>query len=461
MSATASPRVPLRTMLAFSAGEPPLNALGTAMAISVQPYFAQDLGVGLIPIAAAFTIVRALDFGVDPVLAVMMDATRTPIGRYRAWMLAGTPILLVSVWMLFMAHRGIGMTYLVVWLLIYALGSSIVGLARGAWSANLVTRYDQRSRFYGYLGFIGVTGALIVLETPTVSALIPGHMHLPNNVQLMGWVILIMTPIGFAINALLVPEPINVDAAKDRFSFRDYWAICKKPDVLRLFVSAFALTLGPGWMGNLYVFFFVAARGFTEPQAYSLLFIYILAGVVAAPVIGWLGGRFGKHRVMMASTVLYSLGLCTVTLAPKADLLLAVPVMVWCGLMANGFGLMTSAIMADVGDEVRLEQGKERMALLFAVTGLAGKLAAAGALAISYPLLVMVGYDPKLAGHNTPAALDGLTLIFIVGPIFWVILGGLCFIGWRLDARRHAQIRSELEARDAMLAQAVKEGGLV
>jgi len=111
LSATASPRVPLRTMLAFSAGEPPLNALGTAMAISVQPYFAQDLGVGLIPIAAAFTIVRALDFGVDPVLAVMMDATRTPIGRYRAWMLAGTPILLVSVWMLFMAHRGIGMTW--------------------------------------------------------------------------------------------------------------------------------------------------------------------------------------------------------------------------------------------------------------------------------------------------------------------------------------------------------------
>jgi glycoside/pentoside/hexuronide:cation symporter, GPH family len=125
--------------------------------------------------------------------------------------------------------------------------------------------------------------------------------------------------------------------------------------------------------------------------------------------------------------------------------------------MANGFDLMTGAMMADVGDQVRLEQGKERMALLYAVTGLAGKLAAAGAVIIAYPLLAAIGYQPTLGAHNTPAALNGLTLVFITGPIFWVVLGGLCFLGWKLDAHKHATIREELEARDAMLAQ---HGGL-
>jgi len=127
-------------------------------------------------------------------------------------------------------------------------------------------------------------------------------------------------------------------------------------------------------------------------------------------------------------------------------------VMVWCGLMGNGFDLMTSAMMADVGDQVRLEQGKERMALLFAVIGLAQKLAAAGAVIISYPLLAAIGYNPTLVGHNTPAALNGLEIVFILGPIFWVVLGGLCFLGWKLDARKHAEIRGELEARDALIA---------
>jgi Na+/melibiose symporter-like transporter len=147
-----------------------------------------------------------------------------------------------------------------------------------------------------------------------------------------------------------------------------------------------------------------------------------------------------------------------VVVLPKANLLLTIPVMLWCGFMANGFDLMTGAIMADVGDQVRLEQGKERMALLYAVTGLAQKLAAAGAVIIAYPLLATMGYQPTLGAHNSPAALNGLQIVFITGPIFWVVLGGLCFLGWKLDARKHAQIRAELEARDTLVAQRAAQG---
>lgn len=156
---------------------------------------------------------------------------------------------------------------------------------------------------------------------------------------------------------------------------------------------------------------------------------------------------------MIAATILYSVGLCTVLLLPKANFWATAPVMVWCGASAIGFDLMTSAMMADVGDQVRLEQGKERMALLFALTGLAAKLAGAGAVIIAYPLLQWGGYQPRTGAHNTPAAIDHLQAIFIIGPIFWVALGGLCFLGWKLDATKHASIRAELEARDALLAQ--------
>jgi Na+/melibiose symporter-like transporter len=458
--AEAAPRTSLSTMLNFSIGSLPLAALGAAMAIYVQPYFAKDLGVGLVTIAAAFTIVRFLDMGVDPLLAVIMDRTRTPIGRYRIWQIGGIPVLMLGVYELFMAPRGIGLPFLISWLLVYALGSSLVGLARAAWSANIVTQYDQRSRFYGFLTLVGGIGNVLVLGIAIIYPLLAKAFGkgLPNDVQLMGWVSLALIPIGLGLTAILVPERINVDAPTQRFALSDYWELARKPEVLRLFVSAFALTLGPGWMGNLYLFFFIDARGFTGAEASLLLLIYIGAGVAGAPIIGYIASRISKHRTMIAATVLYSLGLCTVTIVPKADFWLAVPVMVWCGFNAIGFDLMTTAMMADVGDQVRLEQGKERMALLFAVTGLAAKLAAAGSLIISYPLLAAVGYVPKLGLHNTAAAINGLTLVFILGPIFWVTLGGLCFVGWRLDARRHALIRGELEARDALLAREAQLG---
>jgi Na+/melibiose symporter-like transporter len=216
-------------------------------------------------------------------------------------------------------------------------------------------------------------------------------------------------------------------------------------------------------MGNLYLFFFVDARGFSDGAASALLIWYVAAGVAAAPFVGLIGSRFTKHRTMIAATILYSLGLCTVLIVPKANFWLGVPVMVWCGANAIGFDLMTSAMMADVGDQVRLEQGKERMALLFALTGLAAKLSAAAAVIIAYPLLQWGGYQPKAGAHNTAAAIDHLQAVFIIGPIFWVMLGGVCFLGWKLDAHKHARIRQELDARDALIADVglAAEAGLI
>jgi glycoside/pentoside/hexuronide:cation symporter, GPH family len=47
-----------------------------------------------------------------------------------------------------------------------------------------------------------------------------------------------------------------------------------------------------------------------------------------------------------------------------------------------------------------------------------------------------------------------LQWIFLAGPIVFVMLGGLCVVGWKLDADRHAGVRAELDARDAALADA-------
>src|ERR1700761_9512981 len=94
-NATAGGRTPISPILSFGAGSLPLSALGIAMAISVQPYWAQNLGVGLVTIAGALFTVRMLDLGVDVVLAMLMDRTNTRIGRYRIWTIIGSPILML------------------------------------------------------------------------------------------------------------------------------------------------------------------------------------------------------------------------------------------------------------------------------------------------------------------------------------------------------------------------------
>ena len=64
--------------------------------------------------------------------------------------------------------------------------------------------------------------------------------------------------------AFLVPEQINPDAPTARAPLRDYLDLIKRPEVIRLFVMSLGTNLGPGWMANLYIFFFTLARGFTD-----------------------------------------------------------------------------------------------------------------------------------------------------------------------------------------------------
>jgi GPH family glycoside/pentoside/hexuronide:cation symporter len=372
-------------VLSFSTVALPLGALAVAVAVYLPPYFASHLGVSLTVIGAAWAIVRLLDIGVDPVLGLVMDRTRTPIGRYRVWMMIGGPILMIAVYALFEAPAGIGSAYLIVWLLIFYLGNSILGLGHSAWAATLATEYHQRSRVFGVLAAAGVVGAVVVLMIPIVAA----HLGLTSaqGVRAMGWFIFALIPIVVGLVCLRTPEFVAKRTSAENFRLQDYLGLITKPDLLRLFMAQMALTLGPGWMSALYLFFFVDARRYSPEQASILLLVYVVAGIVGAPLTARLAMRFSKHRTLMVTTTAYSLGLCLVMATPKGSVPAAIPIMFWCGFMAAGFDLMIRAMLADVADEVRLEQGQEQLSLIYALNALANKIASAFAIGLTFPLL--------------------------------------------------------------------------
>jgi Na+/melibiose symporter-like transporter len=391
--------------------------------------------------------VRLFDIPIDIALAVFMDRTRTPIGRYRFWLILGAPILMLALYKLFMAPPGFGAAYLITWLLVMYLGNSILYLSTSAWAATLATLYHERSRLFGVVTAVGVAGALSVLLIPILGQSF--HRTNAQSVQTMGWFLVGLIPLTVGVAAARTPERIARDVASPRFALADYGKVLLNPDLLRLFLAQMALTLGPGWMSALYLFFFTDSRGFTVQQASILLAVYIISGVPGALGTSALARRIGKHRTLMVTTTAFSLGLFSILVTPKGDMLATLPAMVWAGAMASGFGLMIQAMLADVGDEVRLTGGKERISLLYAVNALASKIAAAFSIGLTFPLLQRLGYNPAEHAANTVEAIHNLSIAFIAGPIVFVMLGGACVIGWRLDAGRQAEIRTALDARDA------------
>ena len=145
---------------------------------------------------------------------------------------------------------------------------------------------------------------------------------------------------------------------------------------------------------------------------------------------------------------------------PPATMSLAIPGMMSVGFVSSAFILIVRAMVADVADEVRLETGKERVGLLYALVTTTQKIGTAITVGISFWVLDIVGYNAAEGAVNTPEAIRGLELCYVFAPIIFVFFGGAAFIGWKLDATRHAEVRRQLDERDALAAQAALLGSV-
>ena len=101
-----------------------MAAVAIALGVYYAPYAAAQMGVSLAAVGAIFGLVRLLDVPFDPFLGMIMDRTKTPIGRYRPWILIGAPVLMLAIYMLFDPPAGMSEGYLLTWLLVFYMGTS-------------------------------------------------------------------------------------------------------------------------------------------------------------------------------------------------------------------------------------------------------------------------------------------------------------------------------------------------
>ncbi|MDZ4054352.1 MAG: MFS transporter, partial [Phenylobacterium sp.] len=360
--AVSSPtqRISLPVALSFASTALPIAAIGLVMGVYLPRFFAGHLGLSMVAVGAAITIVRLIDLAVDPLLGMAMDRTTSRWGRYRPWLAVGAPLVMAAVYMLFMADTGVSEGYIIGWLLVLFLGISIVTLAQAAWGAALATDYNDRSRVYGVISAVGVIGAVAIL---VVQLSVKGTFA--ESVHAMGWFCIILLPITVALCIWISPERVAPKTAGVHASFADYWKLITRPEMIRLIIADFVMALGPGTTAALYLFFFHDARGYTTAQTSFLLIFYIAAGLAGAMFWSWTAQKLGKHRTLMLTSVCYAVTQSMLMIIPPATMSLAIPAMFAVGFVSSAFVLIVRAMVADVADEVRLETGEERAGLLY------------------------------------------------------------------------------------------------
>jgi len=448
VSAADAPRRSNAVLAAFSGPCLPLAAFGVALPVTLPEFYATHVGLELGVVAAVFMAVRLIDIVFDPFIGWGMDRTRTAFGRYRPWMLVSTPILMLSALMMFVVVQpGAGPAYLFAWLLVLYLGFSIGTLGQLGWAAVLAPQYDQRSRVYGWWQVFNIIGVILILILPTI-VVKTGIGDYADGVRIMGWAILIALPVTIGLAMIAVPEPVNAGAAPHGGPGA-YLALFRMKTVRKLLIADLLLGVAPGITGSLLFFFFGQIKGYDHTQASLFMLFYFVAGLVGAPIWAWLATKIGKDKALAVASLIFAGLYIAATLVPGGNFAVTAVVMFIAGLPYAAGLFLLRAMMADAGDEVRLETGVDRTGLMFSILSATTKIGHVVAL-IPYLILQWVGFKalPGPAG-NSEFSLLALQILFIAVP--GLLLAGAAWVlkGYPLTPKRHDEIREALAARDA------------
>ena len=465
--AGGAPKLPLGQILSFSAPGLPLAAMLLVVAVYL-PRFYVGMGVKFVAVGLAILMVRAIDILFDPFLGLAMDRTRTAIGRYRPWLLAGAPVIMLGLYELLLPTGKVDALHLGLWLLVAYAGYSMINLCLAAWSTGIAATYDERSRLWGWtqsLAVLGSVGLLLVLPLVTRGRVVLGK---GASMPTVGWILIIAVPLAALICCLFTPDRVARAGERPRFRLADYWSAVARPSMRRIIFADLALTLGPGTTAPLYVYFFHDAKGFSIPHVGYLLIFYIGAGLVGAPFWARIARVVGKHRTVQIACVAYGIAQTVLMVIPRVypgyRLIDGLPTalgMFAVGFCASSFVLLIRAMVSDVADEVRLEQGQDITSLLFSMVTTTSKVGVAITVTAVFPILQFAGYDGREGAVNTHPAIFALEMCYLFAPIILVFVGGAMFFGYTLDARRHGAIREALEAREYAGAEETLTGAIV
>lgn len=437
------------TLAAFAGPGLPIGAVGLPMIVYLPPYYAGTLGLDLAAVGLVFFLVRAIDLPLDPLLGHWMDRTRTRLGRYRPWLLAGGLVLAAGVWLVFMARPGITAFTAFAFLMLMYLGYSMTVVAQLGWGATLSEDYDQRSRVFSWWMAAQVLGMILVLTLPP---LVGGGAA--GGIHAMGWFVILLAPLTVLVMAAAVQER---ERAGDRphAKLSELKALVRNPLLVRLVLLDVMTSAAPGITGAMFLFYFEHRLGFAAREASLLLLVYFVAGFAAAPLWIALARRIGKHRALTGAALSYAFFQFSLSLLPPSfGMAGALPAMAIAGLPYIAAPSLLRAMLNDVADVDRLETGLDRNALLQGLLTTTQKISYAVPVAVIYPVLSLIGFQPRPGAANSDGAILGMTLLFVLAPVALMLTAAWVASRWPLDRARHAEVQAALAAKSLPLAEA-------
>ncbi len=434
------------TLFYYSLTDLPVAMSLFPVMVFIPRFYASEIGVSLATIGTIMFVVRIFDVVTDPFMGYLSDHTRSRFGRRRPWILAATPILMLSIYQLFMPPEGAGAAHMMIWSMALSIGTTMMLIPYYAWGAELSTDYNERSRITGARAMAGMLGSLSAQLVPALALILFGIGGSSAVLQIVGITMLVVMPISVLLTLWGTPEAL-VEKRSTLPVLLGLKLMWQNRPFKQLVVAFMIGSLGLNVTTPLYIFFVADVLGAEDKAIFMLAFFY-LTSFASVPFWVWFSGRIGKHRAYIASFVTISCAHPFYLLLGEGDFWWMLPVTLATGFAAGGFAqTLPNSMKADVIDLDTAASSENRAALFFSAWSFAQKATSSLGAVIAMFGLALLGFDAAQGANNGPDELFGLRFLFSTFPSLFFLLGAAIVWNYPITEARHAEIRREIEAK--------------
>ena len=432
------------TLFSYSLTDMPVMMSIFPVAVFIPRFYASEMAVPLDVIATIMFVQRWFDVITDPLMGYLSDHTRTRWGSRKPWIVLSAPILMLSIYQLFLPPEGAGSWHLFIWMMTLSVGITMMLIPYYAWGAELTSDYHERSRVTGWRAQAGVVGQLSAQLIPAIAGIVFLMEGTDVVLNLVGSAMLLIMPVCVLITVVKTPQSqVHIESKVP--IWQGLKLMARNSAFLRL-IGAFTVAgLGLNITMPLYAFFIAFVLAAEGNEIYMLTFFYT-ANLLSVPVWVYLGGVLGKHKAYLTSLVCIACAHPFYMLLGEGDFWWMLPITIFTGFSAGGFSqALPNSMKADVIDVDHLEGGEPRPAQFFAAWSFAMKAAAAFGGAIALWALHAIGFDAVTPANNGEAELFGLSFLFATFPSIFFLTAAAIAWKYPITEARHREVRQALE----------------
>ena len=415
-------------------------------------FFCTDIfGVSSMVVAGLMLVTKIIDAAIDPFLGIIVDHTNTKRGRYRPYLIFGSPVLAVTIYLLFSSPQmsaGMKVVFLYIAYIGYAVAFSVVGTPFTSLVPVIAKDPVDRTMAVSWKNIMIQVGRLVMTSfaLPIVEFLGGGAVGWRRFGALTGIVItLCFWSVAWGLKKYDTTETASKAEEKEKLDFRKQIQLfTKNKPLVRLMISFGADLIANSSILAVNVYYFKYVLGRTDLVTFTSVAL-TATGVIANIFIPVLTKRFGKKKLYWWGTFFSIAPLAVLLVKPVVPTSALMVLFILFGLISTLPSSLAWAILPDCVDYAEYRTGISGNAFISAAFTFSQQLCMAVGSSLASFVLGMAGFVANQ--QQTAVVLFAIVFLRFGMPILGYLISLMSMHGFELTEDKNEEIQRALAQR--------------